>query len=98
MTHDPAKLKLANDRLTELLNIELRKDLTDAQKDELIGAKMEEYRQNPYQAVAVNQEESQQPSAEPPKKRTLEEQIEHCRRVFEKGITEGRIHITGYPE
>jgi hypothetical protein len=98
MTHDPARLKLANERLTELLKIEPRKDLTDAQKEELIGAKMEEYRQHPYQAVPVNQEESQQPAITPPKKRTLEEQIEHCRKVFEKGIQEGRIHITGYPE
>jgi hypothetical protein len=92
MTHDPAKLKLANDRLLELLNIELRRDLSERQKLELIAAKMQEYRQQ------ARGEQLQQPTAATPTRRSLEEQVEVCRKAFEKGIREGRIHMTGFPE
>lgn len=92
MTRDPAELKLANDRLAELLNIEMRKDLTERQKRELVAAKMEEYRR---QADGTQPQEAATSSA---KQRSLEEQVEACRKAFEKGIREGRIHITGFPE
>lgn len=93
MKHDPQKLKLANERLVQLLAIEERKDLTDEEKSALISAKIEDYEQHSYVSGATEKalmkDEGQS---------TEEEDRDDFRRTFRQALKEGKAHITPCPE
>ena len=92
------RLKLVNKRLAELLAVELRKDLTDEEKNALISAKMDEYEQHPYASSPAGGEPTAAELGEADEKNTQEQEIEIRRRKFDQALNEGRIRVKPLPK
>jgi len=92
------RLKLVNKRLAELLAVELRKDLTDEEKNALISAKMDEYEQHPYASSPAGGEQTAAEFGKSHEKNTQEQEIEIRRRKFDQALKEGRIRVKPLPK
>lgn len=98
MKHGREKLKLANERLTELLGIELRKDLTDEEKSALISAKMDEYEKHPYAPEYADDGRSVSAFQNVDGKNNSEQEMQVRRRKFDQAVKQGRIRIKPLPK
>ena len=98
MKHDREKLKLTNERLAELLGIELREDLTDEEKSASISAKMNEYEKHPYAPDIADEGRSVSAPQNVDGKNNSEQEMQMRRRKFDQALKQGRIRIKPLPK